>query len=469
MKKQIIVASTIAVAILGASGFAILNTASATKENDKLLASTSTLEPKAIVPNSSKNETVYIIADESGNAKTKFIGNTIYDGDEALPYEFKITYFLDGNEISAKELAGKSGHIKIAFDYSSTAKKNGSFIPFLALTTLTLNQNNFSNLKLQNAKVLEEKSGNYIIAGYSITGLNENLGTDILPNSFVLEADTTNFKLENTYTIFTNELIADFDTSKLNDLENLTNSIYQLSDGLDKIIAGANTLVDGIKSANEGAAKLADGLQNLDKEGTPKLRSGAEGIITGILNNLNESLGRLAEQGIIVPTITSNNYSPILTQVITTITNEKLPQINTAIGQYCAAAPDVARCAEYQVAKNSFENVVSSLTQTKELLGGLLLLENGINEYTGHVASATEGSQALSTGLTQLYQGSITLRDGLNTFKTSGIDKLVNFASKDLSNFTRGFRNSVSAASSYKSFGGADAKSVKFVVKTPSI
>lgn len=469
MKKQIIIASAIALTILGATGFAIFNTASATKENDKLLASTSTLEPKAIVPNSSKNETVYIIADESGNAKTKFIGNTIYNGDETLPYEFKITYFLDGNEISAKELAGKSGHIKIAFDYSSTAKKNGNFIPFLAFTTLTLNQNNFSNLKLQNAKVLEEKSGNYIIAGYSITGLNENLGTNILPNSFVLEADTTNFKLENTYTIFTNELIADFDTSKLNDLDNLTNSIYQLSDALDQIIAGANTLVDGIKSANEGAAKLADGLQNLNKEGTPKLRSGTEGIITGILNNLNESLGRLAEQGIIVPTITSNNYGPILTQVVTTITNEKLPQINTAIGQYCAAAPDVARCAEYQVAKNSFENVVSSLTQTKELLGGLLLLENGINEYTGYVASATEGSQALSTGLTQLYQGSITLRDGLNTFKISGIDKLVNFASKDLSNFTRGFRNSVSAASSYKSFGGADAKSVKFIVKTPSI
>jgi len=455
MKKQIIIASTIAVAILGTSGFAILNTASATKENDKLLATTSTLEPKAIVPNSSKNETVYIITDESGNAKTKFIGSTIYNGDETLPYEFKITYFLDGNEISAKELAGKSGHIKIAFDYSSTAKKNGSFIPFLALTTITLSQNNFSNLKLQNAKVLEEKSGNYIIAGYSITGLNENLGTDILPNSFVLEADTTNFKLENTYTIFTNELIADFDTSKLNDLDNLTNSIYQLEDGINQLVNGATELsngitktIDGTKTLYSGSKDLVAGFEKLEPYST-ELTNGAKAIIESTLVGTPDHPGLNLQ--------IQNNAD-----------------LMAAIQAYHIDFPITTE--NYIESIKAIEQLAPAMTYQLESAKNLVRFATGTIGYTQGVSQISEGATKLSNGIgnlldgeNQLYQGSITLKDGLTTFKTSGIDKLVNFASKDLSNFTRGFRNSVSAASSYKSFGGADAKSVKFIVKTPSI
>lgn len=462
MKKQIIIASTIAVAILGASGFAILNTASATKENDKLLASTSTLEPKAIVPNSSKNETVYIITDESGNAKTKFIGNTIYNGDEALPYEFKITYFLDGNEISAKELAGKSGHIKIAFDYSSTAKKNGSFIPFLALTTLTLNQNNFSNLKLQNARILEEKSGNYIIAGYSITGLNENLGTDILPNSFVLEADTTNFKLENTYTIFTNELIADFDTSKLNDLENLTNSIYQLSDALDQIIAGSTELTDGIASAFDGAKTLYTGSEKL-AAGLKELQSHNEELIAGAK--------QIADMAPDIASLMSEKRASLANQL--ELLENQLSQIPEADR---ATEPYATQAAQLTAGITQITAGIAQIDSKLSKLSNLDTFYEGITNYTNGVASVATGASDLSNGLgslvdgtAKLYSGSISLKDGLSTFKTSGIDKLVNFASKDLSNFTRGFRNSVSAASSYKSFGGADANSVKFIVKTPSI
>lgn len=479
MKKQIIIASTIAVAILGASGFAILNTASATKENDKLLAATSTLEPKTIVPNSSKNETVYIITDESGNVKTKFIGNTIYSGDEALPYEFKITYFLDGNEISAKELAGKSGHIKIAFDYSSTAKKNGSFIPFLALTTLTLNQNNFSNLKLQNAKVLEEKSGNYIIAGYSITGLNENLDTDILPNSFVLEADTTNFKLENTYTIFTNELIADFDTSKLNDLDNLKNSIYQLQDAMNKLVDGATKLSSGVDSLTSGISKL--------QSGTDTLNSGAGELATG-LSTLkekveNELIAKLTTLATNLVSLSSNSedlntkvqgaFTNIITSLNTIASNTgdatTTAQINNLISSLETSLPILyTSLGTYTGSVDAIATGVVNM-DTSELTNGITALSSGANTlYTG-TTTLKNGMDTLASGANELSAGSKALKDGLITFKTSGIDKLVNFASKDLTSFTRNLRSSITAASSYKSFGGADAKSVKFIVKTPSI
>lgn len=39
--------------------------------------------------------------------------------DKSLPVDVKITYWLDGNEIAPDDLAGKSGHVKIRFDYTN--------------------------------------------------------------------------------------------------------------------------------------------------------------------------------------------------------------------------------------------------------------------------------------------------------------------------------------------------------------
>ena len=35
----------------------------------------------------------------------------------------KLTYYLDGKEISAKDLAGKSGKLKIRIDYENKSKE----------------------------------------------------------------------------------------------------------------------------------------------------------------------------------------------------------------------------------------------------------------------------------------------------------------------------------------------------------
>lgn len=50
-------------------------------------------------------------------------GNEIsYQGttDKELPVSVKATYYLDGNEISPEDLAGKSGKVKIRLDYTAT-------------------------------------------------------------------------------------------------------------------------------------------------------------------------------------------------------------------------------------------------------------------------------------------------------------------------------------------------------------
>ena len=119
---------------------------------------------------------------------------------------------------------------------------------------------------------------------------------------------------------------------------------------------------------------------------------------------------------------------------------------------------------------------IAKINTSLSKLSSLEVFYQGLVDYTDGVAKAATGATTISAGLgslvegeIKLYEGSITLKDGLTTFKTAGIDKLVNFASKDLANFTRNTRATVNAAASYKSFGNADANSVKFIVKTPSI
>lgn len=51
-------------------------------------------------------------------------GNEIYyqgDSSEALPVELKISATLDGTEIAPADLAGRSGHVTLRFDYAVSA------------------------------------------------------------------------------------------------------------------------------------------------------------------------------------------------------------------------------------------------------------------------------------------------------------------------------------------------------------
>lgn len=483
MKKQLLISSLAALGILGGTLTIILNDASAQKSQNNTLAQTSTLTNNNIL-STSKNETVYIITDESGETKTKFIGNTIYTGTEELPFTFKITYFLDGNEISAKDLAGKSGHVKIVYAYDSTAKYLGKKVPFIALTGLTLDHNSFSNLKLTNGKIITEGTDNYIIAGYAITGLNTNLGTDFLPDSFTLEADVNNFKLADSYTIFTNELLADIDTSKLNSLDSLISSIHQLSDALDQIIAGATdlskglgTALDGTKqlyagaqtlstnlnAATEGASDLSNGLTHLSSFNTA-LTTGADEIFDGVLTSTSTIL--TTKISAFVPdfsiTLTKANYK------------NQLNHVKSMIPEAHPARPALIETLDNTSAK--LQKVEFFCTKLATYTSGVADATHGASELSDSLTKLSAGASTISDnlgslveGTEKLYTGSITLKDGLNTFKTSGIDKLVNFASKDLNNFIKNVRSSVSAASSYKKFGDTDSKSVKFIVKTPSI
>ena len=91
---------------------------------------------------------------EADGADIYYQGKT----DQSVPVSVKVTYTLDGKEISPEELAGKSGHVGIRFDYSNIEKQKVSvsgkeeevYVPFTVISGAMLSTDHFKNVSVEN-------------------------------------------------------------------------------------------------------------------------------------------------------------------------------------------------------------------------------------------------------------------------------------------------------------------------------
>lgn len=239
-------------------------------------------------------------------------GNEIsYQGttDRQLPVSVKATYYLDGNEISPEDLAGKSGKVKIRLDYTSnetvTKDVNGKdediSVPFVAVSGMVLGDN-FTNIQVTNGKYLTQGESN-IVVGYAVPGLDsgvkdaaKDLDTEI-PDYVEVSADVTDFSLDMTVTMLVNgsemDYSGDLDLTDLDDLtEALSGAGNQLADGSGELSDGATQVSDGAGQLSDGAGQLASGAGTLaDKMGD--LTTGAGSLKEG-MESLSSSSGDLA-------------------------------------------------------------------------------------------------------------------------------------------------------------------------------
>lgn len=265
-------------------------------------------------------------------------GNDIYyqgTSKEDIPVDLSVSYYLDGESISPKNLAGKSGRVTMRFDYdnkqyeyvSIDGKKTKIYVPFVMLTGMILDNEKFSNVTVNNGKVIND--GNHtVVAGYAVPGLEEDLDLKSdeieFPNYVEIKADVKDFKLSTTMTLATNDVFNDIDFSKSDEkideldkkLTKLTDATDKLIDGSSKLYNGINTLlnksdslVSGVKSLVKGAKQLQGGASKLDK-GASKLKSGASKLDKGAgslklgINTLQNGVAQLTEG---LSTLSSNS------------------------------------------------------------------------------------------------------------------------------------------------------------------
>ena len=168
--------------------------------------------------------------------------NDIYyqgESQKDLPIECKVKYELDGKELSANEIAGKSGKVKITLQYTNkeertvtvNGKKVKMYVPFVVVAgTIVKNENN-QNITISNGKVIDDGTKTTVI-GMAMPGLQESLGVSAdeveIPSNIEITMDATDFETNGIFSYVTPKVLEEEDINAF--------------DKLDEIYAQVNTL-----------------------------------------------------------------------------------------------------------------------------------------------------------------------------------------------------------------------------------
>lgn len=230
-------------------------------------------------------------------------GNDVYyegTATKQLPVSVKIRYELDGQEMSAKDMEGKSGHLKLMIsftnNYSEVKNINGKSIvihpSYLAGGMLNMSTGKFSNVKCESGKIVNDGT-NEMLAFANIPGLNETLksaGLDKVNNQLgisddvTVEADVNDFDLGSIMVGMTNEIDLASELGEIGSVSELTDGIDQLIEADNQLIDGSKQLYDGTTQLKEQAAPLtgsSDQVRQLSA-GAIQLNDGVKALQTGI-------------------------------------------------------------------------------------------------------------------------------------------------------------------------------------------
>lgn len=237
-------------------------------------------------------------------------GNDVYyegTATKQLPVSVKIRYELDGQEMSAKDMEGKSGHLKLMIsftnNYSEVKNINGKSIvihpSYLAGGMLNLSTGKFSNVKCESGKIVNDGT-NEMLAFANIPGLNETLksaGLDKVNNQLgisddvTVEADVNDFDLGSIMVGMTNEIDLASELGEIGSVSELTDGVNQLIEADNQLIDGSKQLYDGTTQLKEGIAPLSSAYPQIETltnafdqlhDGTTKLSTGLNQYTAGV-------------------------------------------------------------------------------------------------------------------------------------------------------------------------------------------
>ena len=338
-------------------------------------------------------------ADDVWQAK----GNEIYyqgDSSEALPVELKISATLDGTEIAPADLAGRSGHVTLRFDYAVSASytKDAETVamPFAVITGALLDNEVFANVSVKNGQAVND-GDRTVAVGLCVPGLTTGLKLESdkveLPEYLEISADVKNFSLPVTVTLATNEAFAALDADKLQDADALKEAADKLTDAMTQLLDGSNQLYNGLNDLKDGTTNLNNGINQL-ADGTDSLAAGADTLSTGLttLTANNETLvggarqvfetllaqanAALIQAGVDA-TLTVENYADVLGKLVEAVSEEGVTaqaraQVEAAVrAQADAVRSEVTKAVrpqvEAQVTEAVKENVMAQILATQNL------------------------------------------------------------------------------------------------------
>ncbi len=301
---------------------------------------------------------------EDGNDKTE-------DGSEAkLPVDLKVSYKLDGVNVTPTELEGKDGHLKITCEFTDNqyemkdinGKEERIYVPYLASLVTVMDDETYSNVKVSSGKVTYDGT-RYAILGLAFPGLSEDMGDAInsidIPNKIELEADVKDCEPAGLYLLVSDSIFSNMDLDTDTEVGKLTDAMGQLSDAVKQLMDGSSKLYDGLGELETGAGQISDGVNRLS-DGLNQIDANSAALNDGALQVFNALLSTATQQinaaGVSVPALTVDNYNDVINGAINQISGTDVAgmarsQVEAGVKQYAnehaseniAAATNAAR------------------------------------------------------------------------------------------------------------------------------
>lgn len=314
-------------------------------------------------------------------------GNDIYyegTSTKQVPITETVTYFLDGEEIEPEDLAGKSGAVTIRFDYENHEKvtieqDDGDvevYVPFTVMTGMVVSDD-FTNIQVTNGKVISDGKNN-IVVGMAMPGLHESLQQDDgdfdsdieFPDYVEVTADVENFSLEMTATIAMSGLLSDVSLGDM-DLSELEQSIDDLADGSEQLEDGSKQLKDGLNTLKESMGEFTNGASDL-KDGIKDYTDGAKKLDEG-LSTLNASVGTLSKGATTLDSSAKTIAAGVKT--LDQALNTEMTEEEQAAAKKLVAAQFAEGSATYNFiyksASDNFKNTMTGETTVQQIQAGI--------------------------------------------------------------------------------------------------
>lgn len=368
-----------------------------------------------------KSDADYITG-EDGAITWNANGEDIYyqgTTDKQLPVDVKVTYLLDGKEMSPSEIAGKSGKVTIKFEYTNNQKKeitvNGKktemYVPFTMISGMILDGNKFRNVEVNSGKVISD-GNRLVVVGLGFPGMNSNLAlSDItgdskteFPETVEVTADVEDFSLALTLTMGSADLISAVDVDSVTAVDDLKDVVKKLVESTDALQTGSSKLNEGLKTLKNSFGTYSTGIKTY-------------------VNTVNSNIGLLNEK---VPSFVDGTK-----------------QISDGVGQIVGAmegdngavsgANQLAQgSAELSNGLNDLANSVGTVgsTDNNTVTGAVNNIATGSSTLFSYVDKMLagfddqNGSYGLTNGSKAVSDGSKAVSDGVNAL-VSQLNKMI--------------------------------------------
>ncbi|WP_336885168.1 YhgE/Pip domain-containing protein [Caldalkalibacillus salinus] len=208
------------------------------------------------------------------------------DGRE-LPWDFTISYRLNGEEMTPEELVGKDGHLQMNMTTSANENVDRTFYEnYLLQVSIPLSPSIYSHIQTPDAMMAN-------------AGKDKILTFTVMPEEeghIQFEADVVDFEMESIeISAVPSNMALEVDANGLTeDIRTLSDAINDIHEGVTALRTGVTDLNNGAKDLRQGSAEYQQGMMDISEASSELVN--ASSAINEALGTINDRLQNDTEE-----------------------------------------------------------------------------------------------------------------------------------------------------------------------------